>query len=158
MASGRLVGAARLPVLADASDVAVLERRSHHLFQPLLHHVATAILSEGQIACCLRDTLQRYKNIRVEHRSVTGFDDRPVVSATCALHASVEVPYESLIVATGEVSRNAGTLSSGCTPGNEATDDAVRDPRRTLGALEMPEATPDPVDKQMWSTIVVVGA
>jgi NADH dehydrogenase len=86
----RLLG--RKPV-----DVTLLDRRNHHLFQPLLYHVATGILSEGQIAVPLRQTLHRYENIRVELAEVTGFDlDRRVVFATSPLHDPVEVPYDSL--------------------------------------------------------------
>ena len=46
----------------------LLDRRNHHLFQPLLYHVATGILSEGQIAVPLRQVLPRDANVRVEVR------------------------------------------------------------------------------------------
>ena len=46
-------------------DVTVIDRTSHHLFQPLLYQVATGILSEGEIAPPTRDILRRQKNARV---------------------------------------------------------------------------------------------
>src|SRR5580700_5857557 len=46
-------------------SVTVLDRRNHHLFQPLLYQVATGILSEGQIAPPIRDVFRKYPNTRV---------------------------------------------------------------------------------------------
>ena len=40
-------------------DVTVIDRTSHHLFQPLLYQVATGILSEGEIAPATREVLRR---------------------------------------------------------------------------------------------------
>ena len=60
-----------------------IDRRNHHLFQPLLYQVATGILSPGQIAPPLRHVLRKAKNVRVELAEVTGFDlERRVVHAT----------------------------------------------------------------------------
>src|SRR6266436_4954163 len=51
----------KLPV-----DVTLIDRRNHHLFQPLLYQVATGILSPGQIAPPLRHVLRKHKNVKVE--------------------------------------------------------------------------------------------
>ena len=141
-------------------DVVLLDRRNHHLFQPLLYHVATGILSEGQIAVPLRDTLQRYDNIRVELAEVTGFDlERRVVFAASPLHDSVEVPYDSLIVAAGVSQSYFGHDELALfAPGMKTIDDAIELRRRIFGAFEMAEVTTDPAEKQAWLTIVVVGA
>ena len=62
-------------------DVTLVDRRNHHLFQPLLYQVATGMLSPGQIAPPIRHVVRRYENVRVELAEVTGFDldrrDRP---------------------------------------------------------------------------------
>src|SRR6476660_4712415 len=55
-------------------DVLLIDRRNHHLFQPLLYQVATGMLSPGQIAPPLRHVVRRSKNVRVELAEVTGFD------------------------------------------------------------------------------------
>src|SRR5829696_1187762 len=61
-------------------DVTLIDRRNHHLFQPLLYQVATGILSPGQIAPTLRHLLRKHDNVQVEMAPVTGFDlDRRVV-------------------------------------------------------------------------------
>src|SRR5690242_20858592 len=63
-------------------DVTLIDRRNHHLFQPLLYQVATGILASGQVAPPLRHVLRRDKNVTVELAEVTGFDlDRRVVFA-----------------------------------------------------------------------------
>ncbi len=127
-------------------DVVLLDRRNHHLFQPLLYHVATGILSEGQIAVPLRETLRRYENIRVELAEVTGFDlDRRVVFAKSPLHEPVEVPYDSLIVAAGVSQSYFGHDELALfAPGMKTLDDALELRRRIFGAFEMAEITTDP--------------
>src|SRR5271156_5056048 len=55
-------------------SVTVLDRRNHHLFQPLLYQVATGILSEGQIAPPIRDVFRRYPNTRVVLAEVRRID------------------------------------------------------------------------------------
>ncbi len=63
-------------------EVTLVDRRNHHLFQPLLYQVATGILSPGQIAPPLRHVLRKHKNVKVELAEVDGFDlDRKVVKA-----------------------------------------------------------------------------
>ena len=141
-------------------DVVLLDRRNHHLFQPLLYHVATGILSEGQIAVPLRETLKRHRNIRVELAEVTGFDlERRVVFAQSPLHDPVEVPYDSLIVAGGANQSYFGHDELALfAPAMKTLDDALEVRRRIFGAFEMAEATTDPAERQSWLTVVVVGA
>src|SRR5215471_12532279 len=84
-------------------DVTLLDRRNHHLFQPLLYQVASGILSPGRVAPPLRHVLRRDKNVKVELAEVTGFDlDRRIVHARRPLgFGAIDVPYDSLIVAAG---------------------------------------------------------
>ena len=58
-------------------DVTLIDRRNHHLFQPLLYQVATGILSPGQIAPPLRHILRRAKNVNVDLAEVTRLRPRP---------------------------------------------------------------------------------
>src|SRR4051812_42060286 len=58
----------------DNVDVLVLDRRNHHLFQPLLYQVAMAGLSPAEIATPIRSVLSRYPNIEVLLAEVTGVD------------------------------------------------------------------------------------
>jgi NADH dehydrogenase len=142
-------------------DVTLVDRRNHHLFQPLLYQVATGMLSPGQIAPPIRHVVRHYENVRVELAEVTGFDlDRRVVHATVAANLrDLEIPYDSLIVAAGvnqsyfghdELARFA--------PGMKTIDDALELRRRIFGAFEMAAVTEDPADREKWLTVVIVGA
>jgi len=141
-------------------DVTLIDRRNHHLFQPLLYQVATGILSAGQIAPPLRHVLRKHGNVRVELAEVTGFDlERRVVHARSPFHDDVDVPYDSLIVAAGATQSYFGHDDWAVyAPGMKTIDDAVELRRRIFGAFEMAEVTPDPVEQRTWLTMVIVGA
>ena len=94
-------------------EVTLLDRRNHHLFQPLLYQVASGILSPGQIAPPLRHVLRRARNVKVELVEVTGFDlERRTVHAVRPPNDPVDIPYDSLIVAGVPGSRTSGTTNS----------------------------------------------
>jgi NADH dehydrogenase len=141
-------------------DVTVVDRRGHHLFQPLLYQVATGILSTGQIAPSLRHVLRSHKNVRVELGEVTGFDlDRRVVHATRAAFGAMEFSYDSLIVSTGVTQSYFGHDELALyAPGMKTIDDALELRRRIFGAFEMAESIADPDEQRRWLTVVVVGA
>src|SRR5260221_12409671 len=46
-------------------DVTLVDRRNHHVFQPLLYQVATGALAPGEIAQPLRSILRRNANTTV---------------------------------------------------------------------------------------------
>ena len=141
-------------------DVTLIDRRNHHLFQPLLYQVATGILSPGQIAPPLRHILRRAKNVNVDLAEVTGFDlERRIVHATRVPGHDVEVPYDTLIVAAGAGQSYFGHDELALhAPGMKTIDDALEIRRRLLGAFEMAETAIDPQEQQDWLTIAVVGA
>ena len=142
-------------------EVTLLDRRNHHLFQPLLYQVATGILSPGQVAPSLRHVLRRDKNVTVELAEVTGFDlDRRVVHARRPLGAGeLDVPYDSLIVAAGVTQSYFGHDDfAPLAPGMKTIDDALELRRRLFGAFEMAEMARDERERQAWLTIVIVGA
>jgi NADH dehydrogenase len=140
-------------------DVTLVDRTNHHLFQPLLYQLATAILSEGDIAPPLRQTLRRHKNVTVQLAEVTGFDlDRRVVTAQRPLGQPIEYAYDSLIVATGASGSYFGHDEySRFAPGLKSVDDALELRSRIFGAFEMAESEPDPDEQRAWLTFTVVG-
>src|SRR5438094_10044579 len=77
--------------------VTVIDRRNHHLFQPLLYQVATAGLSPGDIAYPIRAVLRRQKNARVLLEEAVAVD----VAARKVRLREGELPYDYLILATG---------------------------------------------------------
>ena len=141
-------------------DVTLIDRRNHHLFQPLLYQVATGILSPGQIAPPLRHVLRKHKNVKVELAEVDRFDlDRKVVIAKRLGLREMEVPYDSLIVAAGANQSYFGHDEFALfAPGMKTIDDALELRRRIFGAFEMAEIAIDAQEQREWLTILVVGA
>ena len=78
-------------------DVTVIDRRNHHLFQPLLYQVATAGLSPAQVATPIRHILRRQRNATVLMDMVEGVD----MEARLVITASRRIGYDYLVVATG---------------------------------------------------------
>jgi len=92
------LNAARALSSADV-NVVVLDRKNHHVFQPLLYQVAAAALSPGDIASPIRWILRRQRNAQVWLADVTRIDvERRVVHLADGPH---EVAYDALIVAAG---------------------------------------------------------
>jgi NADH dehydrogenase len=141
-------------------EVTLIDRRNHHLFQPLLYQVATGVLPLGQVAPALRHVLRKYPNVRVELAEVTRFDlDRRVVHAVRVPNVALEVPYDSLIVAAGAGQSYFGHDEFALfAPGMKTLDDALELRRRIFGAFELAEMTTDPRERQERLTIVIVGA
>src|SRR5437773_7284760 len=96
---GGFAGLNAAKVLGRASElqVTVVDRRNHHLFQPLLYQVAMAGLSPADIAAPIRSLLARYKNIRVLQGDVERID----LEANKAIADFGQIPYDYLIMACG---------------------------------------------------------
>ena len=141
-------------------EVTLIDRRNHHLFQPLLYQVATGMMPPGQISPALRHIVRKHDNVRVEMMEVTSFDlDSRVVHASIFGLAEREVPYDSLIVAAGVNQSYFGHNEfSLYVPGMKTIDDAVELRRKFYGAFEMAELADDPVERERWLTVAIVGA
>ena len=152
--------ATRLLARSRDIDITLIDRRNHHLFQPLLFQVATGILSPGQISPVLRHMLRKQPNVRVILSAVTGFDlERRVVQTQSVPGHVDEYPYDSLIVAAGAGQSYFGHDEFALiAPGMKTIDDAMELRRRVYGALELAETMDDPALQRFWTTFVVVGA
>jgi NADH dehydrogenase len=140
---------ARAPV-----RVTVLDRRNHHVFQPLLYQVATAALSPGDIASPIRFILRRQKNTEVLLEEVTSVDtpNRRV------LLAGRELPYDFLIVAAGATHAYFGNDDwEPLAPGLKTLEDALVIRRRILLAFERAELETDEARRRALLTFVVIG-
>ncbi len=135
-------------------DVTVIDRRNFHLFQPMLYQVATGGLSAVDIASPLRVALRDARNVHTLLGEVTGFDvERRVVQTK-----EREVPYDSLIVATGSRHHYFGHPEwETFAPGLKTLEDAQEIRRRILTAFEAGEMEPDPTLRRAWLTFVIVG-
>jgi NADH dehydrogenase len=147
--------------LAEAPvEITLVDRANHHLFQPLLYQVATGILAEGDVAPALRSVLRGQANVKVLLAEVTGFDLVARTVVTLAPDSRrLELPYDTLIVATGVQTDYFGHDKwSTAAPGLKTLDDARWLRSHILGAFEMAEIATDPADRLAWLTFVVVGA
>jgi len=134
--------------------VTVIDRRNHHLFQPLLYQVATAGLSPAEIATPIRSLLSKYKNVDVVMANVTDLDlkNKKIIGDMGEIH------YDSLVLACGakhsyfghnEFEENA--------PGLKTLEQATEIRRRVLLAYELAERETDSKVQKQHLTFVVVG-
>ena len=128
-------------------DVTVIDRRNHHLFQPLLYQVATAALSPADIAAPIRSILANARNVRVLLDSVCAVIPSEKV---VRLQSGGVVDYDWLIVATGARHSYFGRDEwAAHAPGIKTIDDATAVRRKVLLALEHAETESDPVRRQI---------
>ena len=127
-------------------DVTIIDRTSHHLFQPLLYQVATGILSEGEIAPPTRDVLRRQKNAQVLLGNVETIDLTAKTVTHTILDKTTVTPYDSLIVAAGSSQSYFGNDHfAEFAPGMKSIDDALELRGRIFGAYELAELEDDPI-------------
>jgi NADH:ubiquinone reductase (H+-translocating) len=141
---------ARAPV-----DVTLLDRRNHHVFQPLLYQVATAALSPGDIASPIRWILRRQANVDVLLADVRRVDPsgRKVLLADGG-----EMTYDYLILAPGATHAYFGHDEwRAVAPGLKTLEDALDIRRRVLLAFERAERESDPAKRRALLTFVVIG-
>lgn len=138
-----------------AVDVTVIDRKNHHVFQPLLYQVATSVLSPGEIASPIRRILHRYRNIEVLLGEVAGFDKE---NNTVRLEDETTIPFDYLIVAAGARHAYFGHDEwESSAPGLKTIEDAVEMRRRILLAFEIAERQAYLTGVQPPLNFVVVG-
>ena len=142
------------------ADIILIDRSEHHVFQPLLYQVATAVLTPSQIGSPIRGIVGRQPNTTVIQGTVTGVDTaRRVVLTDNADRAAVPVAYDYLILATGAGQSYFGHPEfEAFAPGLKSLADAVSIRNRILQAFEQAEAEEDPALHRDLLTFVLVGA
>ena len=137
-------------------DVTLVDRTNHHLFQPLLYQVATAVLSPNDIASPIRFLLRRQKNTTVLLAYVDRIDlERRVVSLD---GGADQLEYDYLIVATGARHSYFGHAEwEDAAPGLKSLVDSLEIRKRFLMAFEEAEKADDQRTRNAYLTFVVVG-
>jgi NADH:ubiquinone reductase (H+-translocating) len=133
--------------------ITLIDRRNHHLFQPLLYQVATAALNASDIAFPIRAALARQRNVRVLLAEAMAID---VAARTVRLDDG-ELRYDYLIVATGATHSYFGNDWARLAPGLKTVEDALEIRRRIFLAYEAAEREADPAAQREWLTFAVVG-
>ena len=135
--------------------VTVVDRRNHHLFQPLLYQVATAALNPSDIAEPIRRVLRRQRNAEVLLGDAVGVD---VGARVVLLRDGARLSYDRLILATGATHSYFGHPEwERDAPGLKTLEDAIEIRRRVLVAFEAAERESDPLRRAAWLTFVIVG-
>lgn len=138
------------------AQITVIDRRNHHVFQPLLYQVAMAALNPSDIAAPIRGILHSQKNTRVILGEVLLIDPK---AGSLMTDTVGEVTFDHLILATGATHSYFGHQDwDSRAPGLKTLEDALEIRRRVLLAFEAAEIESDPAVQREWLTFVVVGA
>ncbi|MGB9388545.1 MAG: FAD-dependent oxidoreductase, partial [Xanthobacteraceae bacterium] len=158
---GGFAGLAAAHALRHAeAEVVLIDRRNHHIFQPLLYQVATAVLSPAEIAAPIRQLEVRQRNLSVLLAEVTGVSlaDR-TVDASCPGAGVRKIAFDFLVVATGmrpsyfghdEFARYAPALK------NLSDAETIR--AKILSTFELAATTEDEGERARQMTFILVGA
>jgi NADH dehydrogenase len=137
-----------------AADVILVDRRNHHVFQPLLYQVATASLSPADISSPIRRILRGQTNCQVVLAEVTGID----VESRKLLTADGAVPFDYLILAAGATHSYFGRDEwAALAPGLKSLEDATELRRRILMAFESAEYESNEEARRAALTFAIVG-
>ena len=134
--------------------VTLVDQRNHHLFQPLLYQVATAVLNAADIASPLRSILRRATNVTV----LLGRAERVDLPHRRLILSDGELPYDALVLAIGAGHSYFGHDEwEALAPGLKTLEDALEIRRRVLLAYEKAERETDPAERTALLTFVVIG-
>ncbi|MBZ9759598.1 NAD(P)/FAD-dependent oxidoreductase [Mesorhizobium sp. CA8] len=135
--------------------ITMIDKRNHHLFQPLLYQVATTSLATSEVAWPIRHLLRRRKDVTTLLGNVTGIDR---AAKRVLLEDGSSIPYDTLVLATGARHAYFGHDEwEPFAPGLKTLEDATTIRRRILLAFEQAERETDPARRQALLTLVIVG-
>ncbi|TGQ56061.1 NAD(P)/FAD-dependent oxidoreductase [Mesorhizobium sp. M1C.F.Ca.ET.193.01.1.1] len=135
--------------------ITMIDKRNHHLFQPLLYQVATTSLATSEIAWPIRHLLRKRKDVTTLLGNVAGVDRQ---AKRVLLNDGSAVPYDTLVLATGARHAYFGHDEwEPFAPGLKTLEDATTIRRRILLAFEEAERETDPDRRQALLTLVIVG-
>jgi NADH dehydrogenase len=153
------IAAAHALRYADA-DVILIDRRNHHIFQPLLYQVATSILAPADIASPIRQLEVKQRNLSVVLAEVTGISvAERSVEATAPGIGARKVAFDFLVLAAGMRTSYFGHDEfSRYAPGLKSLSDAETIRTKVLAAFELAATTDDETERTRQMTFVLVGA
>lgn len=137
-------------------SITLVDRRNHHLFQPLLYQVATTVLATSEIAWPIRHLFRDRPEIETLLGEACGVD-RP--SKTLLLKGGTRLSYDTLVLATGARHAYFGNDHwESYAPGLKTLEDATTIRRRILLAFERAELEPDDARREALLTFCIIGA
>src|SRR6266567_2655320 len=152
------VAAARALKRSDA-DVVLIDRRNHHIFQPLLYQVATAVLAPSEIAAPIRQLEAKQRNLSVLLAEVRAINlGTRTVEVACPGIGSRTLEYDFLVIAAGMRPSYFGHDEfARFAPGLKSLNDAETIRTKILSAFELAESTDDEKERARQMTFVMVG-
>ncbi len=136
------------------AEVLLVDRRNHHVFQPLLYQVATASLSPADISAPIRTVFRNQDNCQIVLAEVTGVD----VDQRLLLLADGYIPYDYLILAAGATHSYFGHDQwAAIAPGLKSIEDATALRRHILLAFERAEYEDSDEARRAALTFAIVG-
>ncbi|WP_234568299.1 NAD(P)/FAD-dependent oxidoreductase [Rhodohalobacter sp. 614A] len=136
-------------------NVILVDKKNHHLFQPLLYQVATAALSPGDIAMPIRGIFGKYSNVRTVMDEVTEIDKN---SQTIVLKSGNKLNYDYLVLAPGAQYNYFGNDNwSEHAPGLKTIANALEVREKILVSLEKADQIPDKEKRKPYLRYVIVG-
>jgi NADH:ubiquinone reductase (H+-translocating) len=137
-------------------EITLVDRRNHHLFQPLLYQVATASLATSEIAWPIRYLLRDRHDVTTLFANASGVD---ATGKRVLLEDGSSIPYDTLVLATGARHAYFGHDEwEPFAPGLKTLEDATTLRRRILVAFERAERETDPAKRDALLTFVIIGA
>ena len=135
------IAAARALRRCDA-EVILIDRRNHHIFQPLLYQVTTAVLAPAEIAAPIRQIEETQQNLTVMLAEVTAVDlSSRSVTVSYPASGAHKITFDFLIIAAGMQSSYFGHDEfARYAPGLKNLSDAERIRTKILDAYELAEA------------------
>ena len=158
---GGFAGLAAAKALRHADcDVLLVDRRNHHIFQPLLYQVAMAVLSPAEIAAPLRQLEATQRNLTVLLAEVTAIDrEGRTLDALLPCGGTRRIGFDYLVVAVGAQPSYFGHDEfAGHAPPLKTIGDAETMRAKILSAFEAAEETANPDEQARLLTFVLVGA
>jgi NADH dehydrogenase len=142
------------------ADILLIDRRNHHIFQPLLYQVATAVLSPAEIAAPIRQLARKQKNLNVILGEATGVDlNARTVTVVCPGAGSQQFSFDFLLIAAGmQPSYFGHDEYARYAPGLKNLRDAEAIRAKVLSAFELADETSDEAERSRQMTFVLVGA
>ncbi|MBM9590710.1 NAD(P)/FAD-dependent oxidoreductase [Leptospira sp. 201903075] len=135
-------------------DITVVDKKNHHLFQPLLYQVATAVLSPADIAIPSRSITTKYKNVKILLGDVTEIDFK---NRQVKFQNNSET-YDYLVLATGARTSYFGNNSwKEKTLGLKNLKDALAIRRRILLSFEQAELIGNYEKAKSFMHYVIIG-
>lgn len=136
--------------------ITLIDRRNHHLFQPLLYQVATTLLATSEIAWPIRSLYRDRPEVTTVLGEVVSVDR---TARTVILKSGLTIGYDTLVLATGATHAYFGHDEwEPVAPGLKTLEDATTIRRRVLLAFEQAELETDPAARDALLTFTIVGA